>query len=201
MVYKVCLTGGPGTGKTSVIDAAYKELSKDYKVIIVPETVTYLRNMGLTFYETVEDFQEIVMSYQLFIENIVNRTTQMYPDKDIVVICDRGIVDSCAYQNDKQLAEVCRRLDVNWDINQMYERYDQVVALIGAKEFYTLENNPARDENYEKAKNLGATTIGCWENHPSLHIVGPQERIEDKEDIVINLIKENIESRARILKG
>mgnify|MGYP003304886190 CR=1 FL=1 len=52
MVKRIVLTGGPGSGKTSVLEKINQVYSSEgYKVIIVPETATELMNNGITFKE------------------------------------------------------------------------------------------------------------------------------------------------------
>ena len=65
MVKKIVLTGGPGSGKTSVLEYINKIYSGEgYKVVIVSETATDLMNSGITFKDgtiSLLDFQELVM--------------------------------------------------------------------------------------------------------------------------------------------
>ena len=53
-------------------------------------------------------------------------------------------------------------------------RYDRVIfmssAANGAQSFYTLENNVARHEGVEVARNLDKKTLQAWTGHPHLTI-------------------------------
>lgn len=53
-------------------------------------------------------------------------------------------------------------------------RYDRVIFLSsaanGAEPFYTLENNAARHEGIELARNLDKKTLEAWTGHPHLTI-------------------------------
>ena len=164
MVKKIVFTGGPSSGKTTVIEKVKQVYtSQGYKVLVVDETATYLINMGIKpFGENpikMIDFQELVLKLQLAKEAIVERAVAMKDDENVLIIYDRGVIDNSAYVNENEFKEVMTRLNYVSSFAELMNRYDLVIDLVGRKDFYTLENNSARSEDVDKAMELGRTTL------------------------------------------
>ena len=102
MIKKIVLTGGPGSGKTTVTQRIKKNFTEEgYRVIIVDETASFLINMGIRPFGDdalkIIDFQEIVLKTQLAKEEIIDRSLDLMDDKNTIVIYDRGALDNRAY--------------------------------------------------------------------------------------------------------
>lgn len=196
MVKKIVLTGGPSSGKTTVIGKIKEKYeAQGYKVIIVDETATYLILKGIKPFgdDAIDmvDFQELVMKMQLAKEEVLTRACEMYPeDSKILMVFDRGALDNHAYVNDKEFMEVLGRLEKKTNIQNLLDSYDIIINLVGSKEFYTTDNNEARSEDSDKALQLGERTLRSWLGHPKLKIVLPKEKMDDKIREVLNLINE-----------
>ena len=192
MVKKIVLTGGPGSGKTSVLEYINKIYSGEgYKVVIVSETATDLMNSGITFKDgtiSLLDFQELVMRLQLAKEEVVDRMIEQSDNEKIIVIYDRGTIDNSAYINEKEFNEVLARLNNVKTFADLMNKYDLVINLVSSKHFYTTENNKARSESASDALKLGETTLKCWLGHKKLKIVMPKETISEKINEVLNVI-------------
>lgn len=192
MIKKIVLTGGPGSGKTTVIESIKKNFGGKYKVIVIDETASYLINMGLRpFGENpinMVDFQELVLKTQFAKEEIINRGVELLPDEDVLLIYDRGLLDNCAYINEEEFEEVLKRLDDKHTISEFLERYDLIINLVSRSDFYTLDNNPARSEAVEEALELGNKTLNAWIGHKNLKIVLPKDDIDEKIKEVLNHI-------------
>lgn len=200
MVKKIVLTGGPGSGKTTVLDGLvsnYKE--KGYKVIVVPETATELITRGISPVDgtiSMIDFQDLVLMTQLSKEAVVNRMLEFSKVKDTIIIYDRGTLDGLAYVSKDEFELVLKGLKfegINSNLLKLLNAYDLVIDLVGSKEFYTTENNKARRENPDEAMKIGKSTLKAWLGHNKVKIVLPQERIEDKTQEVIRIIDESLE--------
>lgn len=194
MIRKVVLTGGPGSGKTTVIESIKKNYGGKYKVIIVDETASYLINMGIRpFGENsipLIDFQELVLKTQLSKEEVIDKSLEFLPDENILIIYDRGIMDNAAYISEEEFKEVIERVKTKETIQDFFDRYDLVLNLVSRKDFYTTDNNPARSETVDDALSLGEKTLKVWTGHKNLKIVSPKDDINDKIKDVLNYIND-----------
>lgn len=195
MVKRIVLTGGPSSGKTSVlekIDQVYSSLG--YKVIIVDETATYLINKGIRPFGEgkidMVDFQELVLKFQIAKEEVIDRAVEMMGSKNVIIVYDRGTVDNRAYINEEEFAEVLTRLNNVSNIKELMDKYDLVINLVGRKDFYTTENNEARSEDADQALKLGDVTLKGWLGHKNIRVVLPKEDFNDKIHEVLNIVNE-----------
>ena len=133
MIRKVVLTGGPGSGKTTVIESIKKNYGGKYKVIIVDETASYLINMGIRpFGENsipLIDLQELVLKTQLSKEEVIDKSLEFLPDEDILIIYDRGIMDNAAYISEEEFKEVIERVKTKETIQDLKETYGRAIKL------------------------------------------------------------------------
>lgn len=197
MVYKVVLTGGPGSGKTSVKDGIIKHFSvQGYQVLFVSETASELINGGVKCFGNnslnVVDFQEYVMKLQLLKEQIyIDAASKL--GGDVIVIYDRGTIDNFAYMSEDEGHEIINRVLEGKTKVDLLNNYDLVIVLQSSKDFYTTENNKARSEDVNEALELGKRTLNSWVGHKKLKIVGPKDTLHEKINEVLNLINELLE--------
>lgn len=196
MVKRIVLTGGPGTGKTTVVDKI-KEVYElqGYRVVIIDETATYFILKGIKPFGDgaldLVDFQELVMRMQLAKEEIFDRAVQMMgEDAKVLVIYDRGAIDNCAYMSKSQFEEVMTRLNHVKAFTDLLNQYDAIIGMVGREDFYTTENNAARSEDVVKALELGVNTIKSWFGHDKVKIVLPKDTMDEKVNEVLNIINE-----------
>lgn len=199
MIKKIVLTGGPGSGKTTVIESIKNAFQDRYTVIVVDETATDLINMGIRPFGERKvpmiDFQELVIKMQLAKEEVVDRATTFLPNEDILIIYDRGLLDNCAYISEEDLQTVLQRLEKPYQVSDFLDRYDLVINLVSRKDFYTTENNTARSEDVESALKLGNKTLNAWLGHKNLKIVLPKDEISEKIREVLNHINSILEEK------
>lgn len=201
MIKRIVFTGGPGTGKTTVLDklkSVYEPLG--YRVIVIDETATYFILKGIKpFGENaldLVDFQELVMRLQLSKEEIFDRAAQMMgEDAKVLIVYDRGAIDNCAYMSKEQFEEVMARLNYVKSFSDLMNHYDAVINLVGRKDFYTLENNAARSEDADYALELGANTLKGWLGHSKVNIVLPKDTMDEKVNEVLNIINRVLEEK------
>jgi len=191
-ITKIVITGGPCAGKTTAmswIQNMFTDLG--YHVIFVPECATELINSGISSItcKDVESFQNALMKLQIEREKIYEKAALSIKNDKILIVCDRGIMDSKAYLTDLQFSSIISELNKN-EI-ELRDNYDAVFHLVsaakGAKEFYTLENNSARTETIEEAINSDNNLITAWNGHPHFRIIDNSTNFEDK---IKKLLKE-----------
>lgn len=175
---KVALTGGPGGGKTTSIDFIVDEFTeKGYKVIVVPEAATILINSGIKpFGEDaidVVEFQSYVMDLQIQLESIAERSAT-HSKKPTIILCDRGIMDDQAYISKEDFKKLLKEKGLTkFDVMNTYDIVLHLVtAANGKEEFYTLDNNSARTETIEQAREKDRKTLEAWLGHDNLKIIG-----------------------------
>lgn len=195
VVKKIVLTGGPSSGKSSSLEFIHKHLTNlGYVVLIVNESATELINSGIKpFGENklkMVDFQDVILRYQLFKENLIEDTAINFMDKDIVILYDRGVMDNKAYINDYEFE--CLLKKYNLKEFDLINRYDLVIHLeTGAKsKYYVTKNNKARYESISEAIELDNRTYKAWINHNNLYKVKCNDDFKEKQREIIIICDE-----------
>lgn len=201
MIKKIVLTGGPGSGKTTVTQRIKKNFTEEgYRVIIIDETASHLINMGICPFGddamSIVDFQEIVLKTQLFKEDIIDRSLDLMQDKNTIIIYDRGALDNRAYVSSEEFQEILTRLNNVPTISTLMNKYDLVINLVSSSDFYSIKNNKARTENVTEAMALGDKTLSSWMGHNNIKIVLPKNSVEEKVAEVLNIINKTLDEKA-----
>jgi len=111
-VYRVALTGGPCSGKTSVLKPFTDALtSAGFDVYIQPESATMLLNGGFHIdgsRRCIYYFERAILFCQLTMERsfvaFAKRT-----GRPSILICDRGLMDPRAYLNEDEWKKITAR--------------------------------------------------------------------------------------------
>lgn len=183
----IVVTGGPCGGKTTIMKHLKKKLTRaGFVVLVVSEAATEFINAGLRPGETIsyEDFQEHIINYIIEKENRFRKAAKdMFANK-IVILCDRGTMDSRAYISERMFRTIIKRLRTS--IPHIRDiRYDAVVhlvtAAIGAPSAYTTRNNKARRETAEEAEKLDHRTLHAWLGHPHIKRIDNARTFREKK--------------------
>lgn len=184
-ITKIVITGGPCAGKTTAmswIQNAFTDLG--YHVIFIPECATELINAGISGVtcKDLASFQNVLMRLQIQREKIYESAAKSVKNNKVLIVCDRGIMDSKAYLSSLEFATVLNEL--NKSEIELRDNYDAVFHLVtaakGASDFYTLENNSARTETIEEAIVSDNKLIEAWTGHPHFRIIDNSTYFEDK---------------------
>lgn len=191
-VQKIVITGGPCAGKTTAMSWIQNHFTElGYHVIFVPECATELINAGISVSacKNVIEFQKALMQLQLQREAIYEQATQGIAHDKILLVCDRGVMDSKAYLSSLEFSIVLN--SINKNEVELRDNYDAIFHLVtaanGAEQFYTLSNNTARTETIEEAREIDKRLIEAWNGHPHFRIIDNQTNFETK---IKKLIKE-----------
>ena len=175
IIKKIVLTGGPCAGKTTAMNWIQNNfLKQGYKVLFISEAATELITSGFTPWETRNnlDFQGALIDMQIQKEKIFDQCVSKLPFDKILIVCDRGILDSKAYMTKRVFNYLLKEKNLN-EIT-IRDSYDAVFHLVtaakGAKKYYNLDN-AARTESIEDAAKLDDLLISAWTGHNHLRII------------------------------
>lgn len=180
---RIVITGGPGTGKTTLITALENADQHCFHEVIRDMTLE-AKNTGITheqasnplaFVKDPADFNEKLLNARLA---DFNKAVNI---KKNSVFYDRGLPDVLAYMNYFKQAYP----PVYEDICTTH-RYDQVLILSPWKEIYIQDNE--RMENFEEALAIHKELEDTYKSLGYAYIDVPFGNIETRTDFVMQLI-------------
>ena len=208
-INKIVVTGGPCAGKTTAMSWIQNHFERmGYTVLFVPETATELISGGVAPWTcgTNLDYQKCQVRLQMVKEELFERAARTMPKDKILIVCDRGVMDNKAYMNEEEFSEVLK--DVGHTLSELRDQYDAVFHLVtaakGAEKFYTLENNAARYETVEQAREMDDRIIASWTGHPHLRVIDNSTDFDEKLKKLVNAIadllgEEKVEMKRKFL--
>lgn len=184
-ISKIVITGGPCAGKSTALSWIQAEYTKKgYAVIFVPESATELILAGISSATLNSDieFQTALLKDQLTKEKLFEEVAMKLPNDKILIVCDRGTMDGKAYIKSHEYEQMLKYLGLN-EV-ELRDNYDAVFHLVttavGAREYYTLENNKARYESIDEAIISDKRTLQAWTGHPHLRVIDNSTDFEGK---------------------
>jgi CYTH domain-containing protein/thymidylate kinase len=216
MIKKIVLTGGPCSGKTTAL-AVLKQKLEDFGFVVycVPEAATTLILGGMNLANLDDTWaittQTAIAKLQMATENVFMALAKRdeEDDKNVAVICDRGVLDSKAFVSPDTWQAT---LDLNnWHDHGIMNNYDAVIHLVSVAvdkpEYYTLENNKARQETAAQAAAVDERLKSGWTGHPHLRVIDNSTDFEGKIARTLNAVTrvlghpEPIEDERKYLVG
>jgi predicted ATPase len=179
---RVVLTGGPGAGKTAVLELIRRSLCAHVKVL--PEAAGVIFGGGFPR----EDDLECLRATQRAIY-YVQRELEATGDSHnpAVVLCDRGTVDGLAYVPEPR-EEFWPSLRTT--LQDELDRYDTVIHLrTPAADSGYNRSNPLRTESPAAAAEIDARIVEAWAKHPRQFVVESSEAFLDKATQALEIIR------------
>lgn len=205
LIAKIALTGGPCAGKTTTISRIEEHLNDiGYHVLTINECATEtIRNGIRPFGEHavgVYEFENEILNLQLFKEKRFKDFIKYYPDNTkIVILCDRGAVDVCAYLGKENYYKMLEANGLNNE--DLLNEYDLVIHMITVaadlENRYSNTNNKARFEDSEEAINVDNNIREAWKDCPNLKFVPVCDYLEDKIQMAISYVDELLKEKDR----
>lgn len=180
---QIVLTGGPGAGKTAVLELARKTFCRH--VLVAPEAASIVFGGGFPRESDMparKASQRAIYSVQVQLENYARTRSGVR-----VVLCDRGTVDGLAYWPGPA-SEYWTELGSN--LVRELERYAAVIHLHPplATNGYDLSNH-VRIETAEEAANIDARIAAAWREHPHRFDVPATDDFVAKAARTIDIIR------------
>lgn len=178
---RIVLTGGPGAGKTAVLEMMRKTLCKH--VVVVPEAAGVVFGGGFPRSQSVEARragQRAIFFVQRELEAAVTA------ENVSIALCDRGTIDGLAYWPgpDDLWAAVGTTLD------EQLARYHAVIHLrTPPLERGYNHQNPLRVESAVEAAAIDARIAKAWANHPRRFEVPANDDFIAKVAHVVELVR------------
>jgi len=192
----IVLTWWPCAGKTTAI-SNIKHTFEDrwVSVLTVPEIATmFFNQVWLVIWDSgvnVKIFQKWLIEMQLNLEKIVRDIAESYKWK-VLIILDRWLLDSKAYVDNPKVIDNILRANWTGESEVLSSRYDWVIHMVTAadwaEEYYTLENNQARTETPEQARDLDEKIQNAYLWASKLVVVKNQSTFENKIKEVENYV-------------
>lgn len=177
------VTGGPGAGKTAVLEVVQRELCEH--VVVLPESASILFRGGFPRRATAvarAAAQRAIYRVQVELERMV-----LEESAAAVILCDRGTLDSLAYWD----AGSGRFWDeVGSDHATELERYAAVIHLRPGRGYD--HSNPLRIETPEQALAIDRRIEQVWEPHPSRTFIESSVSFLDKLDAALTAIRSHV---------
>lgn len=178
---RIVLTGGPGAGKTAVLELIRQSFCEHVKVL--PESAGIVFGGGFPR-EASAGARKAAQRAIFFVQRELEVAAA--GDNPAILLCDRGTVDGSAYwpDSDGLWASVGTTLD------EQLRRYDAVIHLRTptAADGYN-HRNPLRIESATEASALDVSIMHAWEHHPRRFVIEPTADFLDKAARVLGILR------------
>jgi predicted ATPase len=175
----VVLTGGPGGGKTAILEMARRYFCRH--VVLLPEAASIVFSGGFPRVATplaTRSAQRAIFAVQRELERIAVEA------KPAVVLCDRGSLDGLAYWPGST-RDFCEQFGTS--IEHELARYSAVVHVeVPASAMY--EKSRIRRETVAQARTIDRHIARAWKAHPRQMVVSAKAGFLEKLAYAIELL-------------
>lgn len=178
----VVLTGGPGGGKTAVLEMARRYFCQH--VAITPEAASIVFGGGFPRSPSpagIRAAQRAIFHVQRAIETVALADRQ-----NAVVLCDRGTLDGLAYWPGTQQSFFD---EFGTTREEELARYAAVVHVEVPALAWGYEKNRIRRESVQQARQIDQRIARAWRGHPRVLRVGAQAGFLDKLASAVELLR------------
>lgn len=179
---RVVMTGGPGAGKTAVLELVRRSFCTHVKVL--PEAAGILFGGGFPR-ENDPACTRAAQRAIFHVQRELEATAEGH--HPAIVLCDRGTLDGLAYWPGSA-DEFCSSLGTT--IAKEFARYDAIIHLrTPAPEQGYNRQNPLRVESPTTAADIDARILQTWALHPRRFIVESSLSFLDKAARALDILR------------
>lgn len=178
----VVLTGGPGGGKTAVLEMARRYFCQH--VAIMPEAASIVFGGGFPRTSTPKGqraAQRAIFHVQRALE-----TAALENHQSAVILCDRGTLDGLAYWPGSRASFFG---EFGTSLEAELARYSAVIHVEVPALAWGYEKNRVRREDVGQARQIDQRIGRAWREHPRVMTVGAQAGFLDKLACAIELLR------------
>jgi predicted ATPase len=178
---RVVLTGGPGAGKTAVLELVRQSFCTHVKVLPESAGIVFGGGFPREAHRAVERAaQRAIFFVQRELESAADATDAA------IVMCDRGTVDGSAYwPGPPDLWS-----SVGTSLSEQLGRYDAVIHLRTPSLHQGYDHtNPLRIESAPQALAIDARIAAAWSQHPRRFTVEPAQDFLDKAKRTLEVLQ------------
>jgi predicted ATPase len=180
----IVLTGGPGAGKTAVLEFLKQSLCQHVRIL--PESAGIVFGGGFPrggADGVMRAGQRAIFHVQYELERAVEA------DGGGILLCDRGVVDGSAYWPGPGTLWA----DVGMTRDEALKRYYSVIHLrVPDKDHGYHNGNPLRVETAADARRIDDLIGAAWQGHPHLHVVEPQAEFMTKVRRTLEFLQDDL---------
>lgn len=200
-VYRICLTGGPCAGKSTMLSQIQAKIPQrtGHRVMCVPEAATLLVSGGMQWDASlVVQQQRALLRLQLFLED------QFYAlavasGHPTIIISDRGTMDGRAFCSEEQFQEILDGVGSTLDV--LRDRYDAVLHMVtaacGAEAYYNLDN-PSRYEDLDGARASDKKLQEMYVGHPMFRLLDNSTTFEEKVEKGLHVVAQVVQQELSV---
>ena len=183
---RVVITGGPGAGKTAVLELVQKTFCNH--VAVLPEAASIIFGGGFPRHDSFSARR----AAQRAIFYIQRELEKLALDEKLssIVLCDRGTIDGLAYWPGD---EIDFWKEVNSTKEKELARYQAVIHLRTPPSHNGYNHqNPLRTETAVEASVIDEKIAEAWKDHPRRFFVESEEGLLIKVQKTLELIRNEI---------
>jgi predicted ATPase len=181
---RIVLTGGPGAGKTAVLELVRQSLCRH--VTILPEAAGIVFGGGFPRNHVV-GVRRAAQRAIYFVQQELEAAADAADGG--ITLCDRGMVDGFAYWPGPDDFWT----GVGADRAELFARYDAVIHLRvpNAGEGYGYAN-PLRVETWTEARAVDDRIVQAWEGHPRRYMVDASSDFLTKANEALEILHDEL---------
>jgi len=161
----IVLTGGPGGGKSTLIQELAHDQAWTGRFAALPEAIFTIRHVGISSREKL--FQRVMVYLQMSLEDGLDQALGL--DDPRAILCHRGSLDPLAYWLDRGWPEEEFWSFIRTSREDHYRRYTAVIHLVtaadGASVHYARWPDAHRPERIKDAIRLDGLLYQVWHGH------------------------------------